>query len=43
VALAGGVRLQVTVPNLERHGDVFRAGEAVLAACSPEALVVLTH
>ena len=42
VALADGTKLQVSVPNSERHGAVIKVGAAVYAYCSPESLVVLT-
>jgi len=41
VELAGGMRLQVTVPNADRHGDALPAGAAVLACFDDDALVVL--
>jgi len=41
VALADGSKLQVSVPNAERHGDVIKVGALVYAHCSAEALVVL--
>jgi len=41
IALADGTRLQVSVPNSERHGEAIRTGTDVYATCSPDALVVL--
>jgi len=41
VTLADGTRLQVSVPNSERHGEVIKVGSDVYATCSPDALVVL--
>ena len=43
VALQDGTKLQVSVPNSERHGDVIKVGATVYAHCSPDALVVLAH
>ncbi|HXY05694.1 MAG TPA: ABC transporter ATP-binding protein [Burkholderiaceae bacterium] len=43
VALRDGTRLQVSVPNAERHGEVITVGTAVYASCSPESLVVLVN
>jgi putrescine transport system ATP-binding protein len=43
VGLADGTRLQVAVPNSERHGEVIRAGADVYATCSADALVVLVN
>jgi putrescine transport system ATP-binding protein len=43
VQLDSGMRLQVTIPNTERHADVIRVGEEVYATCTPDALVVLTQ
>jgi putrescine transport system ATP-binding protein len=43
VALPDGARLQVSVPNSERHAEAIRVGAEVYAWCSPEALVVLVH
>jgi len=43
VQLDSGMRLQVTIPNTERHADVIRVGEQVYASCAPDALVVLTQ
>jgi putrescine transport system ATP-binding protein len=42
VGLSDGTRLQVSVPNSERHGRVIAVGTQVYASCSPDALVVLT-
>ena len=41
ITLDDGSRLQVSVPNSERHGEVIRVGTDVYATCSPDALVVL--
>jgi putrescine transport system ATP-binding protein len=43
VNLADGTRLQVSVPNSERHGEVIKVGSDVYATCNPEALVVLVN
>jgi len=43
VALPDGTRLQVSVPNSERHGEVIKVGTDVFASCSPDALVVLVN
>ena len=43
VNLADGSRLQVSVPNSERHGEVIKVGADVFATCSPDALVVLVN
>jgi putrescine transport system ATP-binding protein len=43
VVLNDGSKLQVTVPNSERHGDVIKVGSAVYAYCSAESLVVLVN
>jgi len=41
VSLSDGSRLQVSVPNTERHGEVIKVGSDVYATCAPDALVVL--
>jgi len=41
VALGDGNRLQVSVPNSERHGEVIKVGTEVYATFSADALVVL--
>ena len=41
VALADGTRLQVSVPNSERHGRAITVGTDVYASCGSDALVVL--
>jgi len=41
IALADGSRLQVSVPNSERHGVAIKVGTDVHATCSADALVVL--
>jgi len=41
VLLADGTRLQVSVPNTERHGEVITVGSDVYATCTPDSLVVL--
>ena len=41
VCLSDGSRLQVSVPNTERHGEVIKVGSDVYATCAPDALVVL--
>ncbi len=43
VALADGSKLQVSVPNTERHGAVIKIGATVYAYCSAESLVVLAQ
>jgi putrescine transport system ATP-binding protein len=43
VSLADGTRLQVSVPNSERHGEVITVGADVYATCSADALVVLVN
>jgi putrescine transport system ATP-binding protein len=43
VSLADGTRLQVSVPNSERHGEIITVGADVYATCSPDALVVLVN
>lgn len=43
VALRDGTRLQVSVPNAERHGVAITVGTQVYASCSPDALVVLVN
>jgi len=41
VLLADGSRLQVSVPNTERHGEVIKVGSDVFATCAADSLVVL--
>ncbi len=41
ITLGDGSRLQVSVPNSERHGEAIKVGTEVYATCSPDALVVL--
>ncbi len=41
VTLDGGMRIQVMVPNIERHGQAITAGAEVYATCADDALVVL--
>ncbi len=43
LALSDGSRLQVSVPNAERYGEVFPVGAAVYAHFSAESLVVLPN
>ncbi len=43
VALADGSRLQVSVPNSQRHGEIIGVGSSVYARCSADALVVLVN
>jgi putrescine transport system ATP-binding protein len=43
IALADQSRLQVAVPNTERHGQLMGVGAEVYATCSPDALVVLVN
>jgi putrescine transport system ATP-binding protein len=40
--LTDGTRLQVSVPNTERHGESIPVGASVYATCGADALVVLT-
>ncbi|HYA58716.1 MAG TPA: polyamine ABC transporter ATP-binding protein [Burkholderiaceae bacterium] len=43
VVLGDGARLQVTVPNAQRHGEAISVGAQVYAWCSPDSLVVLVN
>ncbi|MBV8634745.1 MAG: ABC transporter ATP-binding protein [Burkholderiaceae bacterium] len=43
VDLGGGMRLQVTVPSMERHGSVIERGTTVHAVWHETALMVLTQ
>jgi putrescine transport system ATP-binding protein len=43
VRLDDGTRLQVTVPNIERHGDLLAVGSPVYATCASDSMVVLTQ
>jgi len=43
VALGDGTRLQVSVPNAQRHGEAITVGTQVYASCSPDSLVVLVN
>jgi len=43
VGLADGSRLQVSVPNSERHGQAIAVGAQVYASCGTDALVVLVN
>ena len=43
IALDGGMRLQVTVPSMERHGSVIERGATVHAVWRDTALMVLTQ
>jgi putrescine transport system ATP-binding protein len=43
VQLASGMKLQVSVPNADRHGDLLEIGSHVLAAVPPTAIVVLAQ
>jgi putrescine transport system ATP-binding protein len=43
VQLDSGMRLQVSVPNTERHGRLMPVGTEVYATCAPDSMVVLTQ
>ena len=43
VQLASGLRLQVSMPNVDRHGDQLDLGSEVVARVAPQALVVLAR
>ncbi len=43
VVLEGGLRLQVTVPSMERHGSILERGATVYATWRDTALMVLTQ
>ncbi len=43
VQLDGGMRLQVAVPNTERHGGLLAVGAQVYATCAADSMVVLTR
>jgi putrescine transport system ATP-binding protein len=43
VQLDSGMRLQVSIPNTERHGDLMPIGSEVVATCAPDSMVVLTQ
>jgi len=42
VQLDSGMRLQVSVPNTERHAALMAVGSEVYATCAPDSMVVLT-
>jgi putrescine transport system ATP-binding protein len=42
VQLDSGMRLQVSVPNTERHAGLMAVGSEVYATCAPDSMVVLT-
>ena len=42
VQLDSGMRLQVSVPNTERHATLIAVGSEVYATCAPDSMVVLT-
>jgi putrescine transport system ATP-binding protein len=42
VQLDSGMRLQVSVPNTERHAALIAIGSEVYATCAPDSMVVLT-
>jgi putrescine transport system ATP-binding protein len=42
VQLDSGMRLQVSVPNTERHASLMAVGSEVYATCAPDSMVVLT-
>ena len=41
VQLASGMKLQVSVPNADRHGGLLEIGAEVIATITPQAIVVL--
>jgi putrescine transport system ATP-binding protein len=43
VQLDSGLRLQVSVPNTERHAGLIAVGSEVFATCAPDSMVVLTR
>ncbi len=43
VQLDTGMRLQVSVPNTERHSGLLAVGSEVYATCAPDSMVVLTQ
>jgi putrescine transport system ATP-binding protein len=43
VQLDSGMRLQVSVPNTERHAGLIALGTEVYATCAPDSMVVLTQ
>ena len=43
VQLDSGMRLQVSVPNTERHAGLIPVGSEVYATCAPDSMVVLTQ
>jgi putrescine transport system ATP-binding protein len=43
VQLDSGMRLQVSVPNTERHAALMPVGSEVYATCAPDSMVVLTR
>jgi putrescine transport system ATP-binding protein len=43
VQLDSGMRLQVSVPNTERHAALIPVGSEVYATCAPDSMVVLTQ
>jgi putrescine transport system ATP-binding protein len=42
VQLDSDMRLSVSIPNTERHGDLMAIGSEVYATCAPDSMVVLT-
>jgi putrescine transport system ATP-binding protein len=43
VRLDDGTRLQVSIPNTERHSALLPVGSAVYATCASDSMVVLTQ
>jgi putrescine transport system ATP-binding protein len=43
VQLDSGTRLQVSIPNTERHADLMAIGSEVYATCARDSMVVLTQ
>ncbi|HEV3020021.1 MAG TPA: polyamine ABC transporter ATP-binding protein [Burkholderiaceae bacterium] len=43
IQLDTGMRLQVSVPNTERHSGLMAVGSEVYATCAPDSMVVLTQ
>jgi len=43
VQLDSGIRLQVSIPNTERHTGLIAVGSEVFATCAPDSMVVLTQ
>jgi putrescine transport system ATP-binding protein len=43
IELVTGMRLQVSIPNTERHASLIAVGSEVYATCAPDSMVVLTQ